>query len=175
MGFEPHSEQDGLRVVVRGVCEIRGVSLCDSRCALVPEGGFSHLSRYRHPREIENFDNLAIEAEPTVSKARSDITLRKDGDDTPRDWQLRSPWFYGSKTLWFVKLHRESPSAMATRREYELAFVRDGNGGGHWHLRGFDVDKEVSREFVADLVPSKFSDWMRRQEEAAVPWWEQAA
>jgi hypothetical protein len=127
---------------------------------------------YRHPREIDDFDGLATSPEPTVRKAQTTIPMREDGDG-PRDWQIRSRWGFhrvGPKALFFTELRRKSPSAMATKHEYELVFV-----GSEWRMRGPGRDEAVSREFVDDLAPKEFTNWLREQEDRNIPWWEQAA
>jgi hypothetical protein len=120
---------------------------------------------YRHPREIEDFDRLATNNEPTVKKTASKISLRQDGDG-PRDWTLERLWGggLGRTCLAFTILDRPSPSAMAKQLNLRLFYIRYGEDAGWWVE---NVDRfrawSISREEVDELVPAKFSRWVEEQ------------
>jgi hypothetical protein len=125
------------------------------------------LSGYKHPREIENFANLATDEEPIVKRSRSKIALHKDGDGA-RDWSIERYWGWGlgRTCLAFTLLQRPSPSAMATQTNFRLYYIGARKDEGWWIE---DVDRfkawSISRAEVEKLVPSRFSGWVEKQED----------
>jgi hypothetical protein len=118
------------------------------------------LSNYRHPREIERFALLNTEPEPTVEKARSEIALRGDGDGI-RDWRLERRW--GVERLVFTLLDRDSPSAMAVQRDFDVVFDPCGDEPC-WLIRGAGYEQRLKAGVVDEFVPKKYAGWLREQE-----------